>query len=79
MKTMDTGNYDAIKIVEKISKDAYKEGYKDGEKAALLKLAEEHMKEPKEGLCIMLDMGWTDEGCPLDCCECVKNHYENRG
>lgn len=71
---MGTGDYSAIKIVEKISNDAYKDGYKKGQKDILLKMAECIDKSEPE-VCLILLAGLEDTGCCLNCVACIEDHF----
>lgn len=54
-------------------KQQYENGFKDGMQAALLKIAKcANAKEA--GICLLYCMNWEDDGCCLDCVECVKKH-----
>lgn len=52
----------------------YEKGFKDGMQAALEKIASELNQHDPE-ICLLYAMGWEDEGCCMDCVECVKNHF----
>lgn len=71
---METGDYSAIKIVEKISNDAYKDGYKNGQKDILLKMAECLDKSDPE-VCLIHMADLEDTGCCLNCVACIEDHF----
>ncbi len=55
----------------------YEKGFNDGMQAVLLKIAEcANAKEAE--ICLLHCMGWEDDGCCIDCVECVRNHCENK-
>lgn len=45
-----------------------------GKQAALEKIAATLAKKDP-GICLLYAMEWEDEGCCMDCVECVKNHF----
>lgn len=53
----------------------YETGFKDGMKNALLKIAADANAKEVE-ICLLHHMKWEDDGCCLDCVECVKRHLE---
>lgn len=51
----------------------YEKGFKDGMQEALKKIvATLNPKSPE--ICVLYAMQWIDEGCCMDCFECIKNH-----
>lgn len=74
---METGDYSAIKIVEKISNDAYKDGYKNGQKDILIKMCECLDKSDPE-VCLMSLAGLEDTGCCLNCIACIEDHFSEK-
>lgn len=71
---METGDYSAVKIIEKISNDAYKDGYKNGQKDILIKIAESLDKSDPE-VCLVFLAGLEDTGCCLNCKTCIEDHF----
>lgn len=53
----------------------YEKGFKDGMQAALEKIASALTRRDPE-ICLLYAMQWEDDGCCLDCVECVKKHSE---
>lgn len=53
----------------------YEKGFKDGMQAALEKIASTLTPRNPE-ICLLYSMQWEDDGCCLDCVECVKKHSE---
>ena len=54
----------------------YEKGFKDGMQAALEKIAATLTKRDPE-ICLLYAMEWEDDGCCIDCVECVKKHLDN--
>jgi hypothetical protein len=53
----------------------YKKGYKQGECDVLIAIEKWYRAEYNDSnLCIQSLMEWDDDGCCLDCIECIKNH-----
>ena len=48
-----------------------------GKQAALEKIAATLAKKDPE-ICLLYAMEWEDEGCCMDCVECVKNHFTKK-
>lgn len=72
---MDTCKDDVLSFLEKFATTEYQKGYKQGECNALLAIAKWYKEECSDtNLCIQSLMGWDDDGCCLDCAECIKNH-----
>lgn len=53
----------------------YEKGFKDGMQAALEKIAS-CLKPRDPEICLLYAMQWEDDGCCMDCVECVKKHSE---
>ena len=51
---------------------------KDGTQAALEKIASTLTPREPE-ICLLYAMQWEDDGCCMDCVECVKNHFKEKG
>lgn len=51
----------------------YEKGFKDGMQAALEKIASTLTPRDPE-ICLLYAMQWEDDGCCMDCVECVKNY-----
>ena len=51
----------------------YEAGFKDGMRAALLQVARS-LNEKDPEICLLHAMKWKDEGCCMNCTECVKNY-----
>ena len=51
----------------------YEKGFKEGVQAALEKVAAAAVAKDAE-ICLLHVMKWKDDGCCLDCVECVKKH-----
>ena len=51
----------------------YEKGFKDGMQASLEKIASTLTPRDPE-ICLLYAMQWEDDGCCMDCVECVKTH-----
>ena len=51
----------------------YESGFKDGMRAALLQVARS-LTEKYPEICLLHALKWKDDGCCMDCVECVKTH-----
>lgn len=72
---MDIGKDSMSQILDNFTSTVYKTGYKQGECDALIAIAKWYKEECNDSsLCIQSLMEWDDDGCCLDCIECIKNH-----
>jgi hypothetical protein len=72
---MDICKDDVLAFLEKFATTEYKKGYKQGECDALIAIEKWYRAEYNDSnLCIQSLMEWDDDGCCLDCIECIKNH-----
>lgn len=55
--------------------EKYEKGFKDGVFATLEKIAASVTQKDPE-ICLLYAMEWTDNGCCLNCAECVKAHRD---